>query len=158
MSPNRVTIPASVPAIQRGDALDVSQLPSYGFAHRSLPVAAFAITGYSSVLMWRNSVNHNITAIRDNANLLYHRNVLLPEFSQRYRAHYKDCAASVPQAEATAPFSFVAAIGADGHVLRLWSDRSTNVYQCVRGRLLFDRFPPPPTAPFYLYIHMRFAN
>lgn len=88
----------------------------------------------------------------------YHRKVLLPEFSQRYRAHFKECTASVPQAEATAPFSFVAAIGADGRVLRLWSDRSTNVYQCVRGRLLFDRFPPPPTAPFYLYIHMRFAN
>lgn len=88
----------------------------------------------------------------------YHRNVLLPEFSQRYRAHFKECTASVPQAEATAPFSFVAAISADGRVLRLWSDRSTNVYQCVRGRLLFDRFPPPPTAPFYLYIHMRFAN
>jgi len=87
----------------------------------------------------------------------YHRNVLLPDFSQRYRAHFKDCTASVPQAEA-APFSFVAAIGADGRVLRLWSDRSTNVYQCVRGRLLFDRFPPPPTAPFYLYIHMRFVN
>ena len=87
----------------------------------------------------------------------YHRNVLLPEFSQRYRAHLKECTASVPQAEA-APFSFVAAIGADGRVLRLWSDRSTNVYQCVRGRLLFDRFPAPPTTPFYLYIHMRFVN
>lgn len=87
----------------------------------------------------------------------YHRNVLLPEFSQRYRAHFKECTATVPQAE-PAPFSFVAAIGADGRVLRLWSDRSTNVYQCVRGRLLFDRFPSPPTAPFYLYIHMRFVN
>ena len=56
------------------------------------------------------------------------------------------------------PFSFVAAIGEDGRVIRLWSDRSTNVYQCVRGRLLFDRFPVPPRAPFYLYIHMRFVN
>jgi cytochrome c oxidase subunit III len=28
--------PASVPAIWRGDALDVAQLPSYGFSHRSL--------------------------------------------------------------------------------------------------------------------------
>jgi hypothetical protein len=32
------------------------------------------------------------------------------------------------------------------------------VYPCVRGRLLFERFPAPPRAPFYLYIHMRFVN
>jgi hypothetical protein len=87
----------------------------------------------------------------------YHRSMLLPQFSQAYRGHFRECTASVPQPEST-PFSFVAAIGADGRVLRLWSDRSTNVYQCVRGRLLFDRFPPPPRAPFYLYIHMRFVN
>jgi cytochrome c oxidase subunit III len=30
------TTPASVPAIRRGDALDVSELPSYGFGHRSV--------------------------------------------------------------------------------------------------------------------------
>jgi hypothetical protein len=93
----------------------------------------------------------------DEATRGYHRDVLLPEFSQRYRAHFRECTSSVPQPEST-PFSFVAAISADGRVLRLWSDRSTNVYQCVRGRLLFDRFSPPPRAPFYLYIHMRFTN
>src|SRR6185437_10975373 len=32
----REFVPASVPAVRRGDALDVSGLPSYGFAHRSL--------------------------------------------------------------------------------------------------------------------------
>jgi len=87
----------------------------------------------------------------------YHRDVLLPEFSQRYRAHFRECTATVPGPEST-PFSFVAAIGSDGRVIRLWSDRSTNVYQCVRGKLLFDRFPAPPRAPFYLYIHMRFVS
>lgn len=93
----------------------------------------------------------------DEATRDYHRTVLLPQFSQIYRAHLRECTASVPQPEST-PFSFVAALGADGRVLRVWSDRSTNVYQCVRGRLLFDRFPAPPRAPFYLYIHMRFVN
>jgi len=87
----------------------------------------------------------------------YHRDVLLPEFSQRYRAHFRECTATVAEPEST-PFSFVAAIGSDGRVIRLWSDRSTNVYQCVRGKLLFDRFPAPPRAPFYLYIHMRFVS
>jgi len=93
----------------------------------------------------------------DEATRDYHRNVLLSEFSQRYRAHFRECTASVPDPE-KAPFSFVAAIGADGKVQRIWSDKTTNVFQCVRGRLLFDRFSAPPRAPFYLYIHMRFTN
>ena len=41
----------------------------------SLPIAAFAITGYSSVLMWRNSVGRCVSALQSNFNLLYHRNV-----------------------------------------------------------------------------------
>jgi len=36
MSTRREATPASVPAVRRGDALDVSGLPSYGFSHRSL--------------------------------------------------------------------------------------------------------------------------
>lgn len=87
----------------------------------------------------------------------YHRNTLLPAFTQRYRNHLKECQAALPQPDKT-PFSFVVAIADDGRVLRLWSDRSAPIYTCVRGRLMFERMPPPPRAPFYLYIHMRFAN
>jgi hypothetical protein len=87
----------------------------------------------------------------------YHRDVLLPEFSARYRSLLGACQASLPQPDQT-PFSFVAAIGAQGEVLRVWSDRSPPVYSCLRGRLLFERFSPPPRAPFYLYIHMRFTK
>jgi cytochrome c oxidase subunit III len=36
VSHRRETTPASVPAVRRGDALDVRDLPSYGFSHRSL--------------------------------------------------------------------------------------------------------------------------
>jgi cytochrome c oxidase subunit III len=36
VSKRREATPASVEAVRRGDALDVSQLPSYGFGHRSL--------------------------------------------------------------------------------------------------------------------------
>lgn len=47
-----------------------------GMKHASsLPIIAFAITGYSSVLMWRNSVGRCNSAIQQNFNLLYHRNV-----------------------------------------------------------------------------------
>lgn len=87
----------------------------------------------------------------------YHRNVLLPEFSGRYRALLRDCQAALPQPDQS-PFSFVTAIGSDGAVLRVWSDRNPPVYACLRGRLLFERFAPPPRAPFYLYIHMRFTQ
>lgn len=41
----------------------------------NIPIVAFAITGYSSVLMWRNTVSHCVMAIRVNRPLLYHRNV-----------------------------------------------------------------------------------
>lgn len=47
-----------------------------GLNHGSgLPIVAFAITGYSSVLMWRNTVGRTVNSIQHNANLLYHRNV-----------------------------------------------------------------------------------
>ena len=36
MSHRREATPASVPAVRRGDAIDVENLPSYGFSHRSL--------------------------------------------------------------------------------------------------------------------------
>ena len=47
-----------------------------GLSHGSgLPIISFAITGYSSVLMWRNSVSRVNSAIQQNFSLLYHRNV-----------------------------------------------------------------------------------
>ena len=36
MSARPEATPASIPAVRRGDALDVSGIPSYGFSHRSL--------------------------------------------------------------------------------------------------------------------------
>ena len=40
-----------------------------------LPIAAFALTGYSSVLMWRNMPGRTIGAIKASSALLYHRNI-----------------------------------------------------------------------------------
>jgi len=42
-----------------------------------LPIAAFALTGYSSVLLWRNMPARCIGAIAPNLSLMYHRNVKL---------------------------------------------------------------------------------
>lgn len=41
----------------------------------AIPIIAFAITGYSTVLLWRNTVSRCIGAIHSNLNLLFHRNV-----------------------------------------------------------------------------------
>ncbi len=41
----------------------------------NLPIVAFAITGYSTVLLWRNMPSRTIGAIAPNLALLYHRNV-----------------------------------------------------------------------------------
>lgn len=40
-----------------------------------LPIVAFAVTGYSSVLLWRNMPSRCINAVTPNLSLLYHRNV-----------------------------------------------------------------------------------
>lgn len=43
----------------------------------ALPIIAFAVTSYSSVLLWRNMPGRCISAIEPNLPLLYHRNVKL---------------------------------------------------------------------------------
>ena len=47
-----------------------------GLSHgSSIPIVAFAVTGYSSVLLWRNCAGRAIGAIDANLPLLFHRNV-----------------------------------------------------------------------------------
>jgi ABC-type polysaccharide/polyol phosphate export permease len=41
----------------------------------SLPIAAFALTGYSTVLLWRNMPTRCIGSLMPNSALMYHRNV-----------------------------------------------------------------------------------
>jgi ABC-2 type transport system permease protein/capsular polysaccharide transport system permease protein len=41
----------------------------------NIPIVAFALTGYSSLLLWRNSPNRCIDAVRNNMSLLFHRQV-----------------------------------------------------------------------------------
>jgi ABC-2 type transport system permease protein/capsular polysaccharide transport system permease protein len=42
-----------------------------------IPIAAFAITGYSSVLVWRNMAGRCINAFKTNKSLLFHRQVMI---------------------------------------------------------------------------------
>lgn len=41
----------------------------------NLPIVAFALTGYSSVLLWRNMPGRCIGALWNNLSLMYHRNI-----------------------------------------------------------------------------------
>lgn len=133
--------------------------------YRRLPLALLAIASFAEPAIGTEPLAESYLLAQqfgrrdesDPETIDFHRNVLLPQFSERYRALLRTCQSALPEPDQT-PFSFVAAIGPQGEVLRLWSDRSPPVYACLRGRLLFERFNPPPRAPFYLYIHMRFAQ
>ena len=57
--------------------LGVTTLWTAAGLHRGspIPIVAFAVTGYSSVLMWRNSASRAGSAVANNKPLLFHRNV-----------------------------------------------------------------------------------
>ena len=64
--------------------LGVATLWTVSGAHRGspIPIVAFAVTGYSSVLMWRNSVSHCSCAIEQNRSLL----LIRPTYNDVYGA------------------------------------------------------------------------
>lgn len=59
--------------------LGVASLWSLAGMHQnsSIPIVAFALTGYSSVLLWRNIPGRCSSAVEPNQALMYHRNVRL---------------------------------------------------------------------------------
>lgn len=48
---------------------------SRGIHNSAIPIVAFALTGYSSVLLWRNVPGRCIGAVESNSTLLHHRHV-----------------------------------------------------------------------------------
>jgi len=58
---------------------DTTLWSAAGLAHggTGIPIVAFAVTGYSSVLMWRNATSHCSAGIEQNKPLLFHRSVLI---------------------------------------------------------------------------------
>ena len=82
---------------------------------------------------------------------------LMPYYQKKYARVFQSCLTSTDRPD-TSPFSFVAASGKDGRVLRLYIDHETNIYACARQTLQQDEFPHPPTSPHYLHVSMSFAN
>jgi len=82
---------------------------------------------------------------------------LVPYYKKKYLPVYQSCLKSTENAD-TSPVSFVAAIGKDGRVLRLYVDHETNVFACVQRTLQQDEFPHPPVSPHYFYVSMTFGD
>jgi len=87
----------------------------------------------------------------------YEKNDLMPYWKQKYFPIFQSCIAPSRHPD-TAPFSFVAVLGADGRVMRLYVDHETGVFACVRQTLQNDEFPRPPVSPFYWHISMTFGE
>jgi capsular polysaccharide transport system permease protein len=57
-------------------SVGVTIIWSYGqFSKGAIPVAGFALTGYSALVLWRNTVNRMTGAASSNKGLLYHQQV-----------------------------------------------------------------------------------
>jgi len=85
----------------------------------------------------------------------YLQEVLLPYYEPKYESVFQSCLSTVSHPD-YGSFSFVVAIGDDGHVLRIYEERTTNIFRCALDTLKADTFPAPPESPFYLDIGMRF--
>jgi capsular polysaccharide transport system permease protein len=48
--------------------------------HTQLPIIPFTVSGYSTVLLWRNTINRCGNALHANRSLLHHRNVRVIDF------------------------------------------------------------------------------
>ena len=82
---------------------------------------------------------------------------LMPYYQQKYSPVFQSCLKSTARPDPTS-FSFVAAIGKDGRVLRLYLDHETNIFACARKTLQQDEFPHPPISPYYMHVSMNFSR
>lgn len=87
----------------------------------------------------------------------YFAKTLMPYYGKTYAPVLQSCFTKVPNPDSSR-FSFVVAIGADGQVVRLYRDRETNIFKCMRATLEKDLFPGPPVSPYYLHIQMEFSG
>ena len=93
---------------------------------------------------------------KDRATRIYADIDLRDYYQHKYSPVFVSCLKS-DHAD-TSPFSFVAAIGADGRVLRLYIDHETNIFACVRPTLQKGEFPHPPASPYYMHVSMSFSK
>ena len=86
----------------------------------------------------------------------YHRATLMPYFGNKYSSVFKRCFDTISKPDDRA-FAFVVALDSDGRVLRVYRNLETNIFKCLNEKLIEDRFPKPPVAPYFLSIQMKFT-
>jgi hypothetical protein len=87
----------------------------------------------------------------------YLTKTLIPYYGRKYAPVLQSCFTTVSKPDGSG-FAFVAAIGANGRIVRLYRDHETNIFQCMRETLEKDVFPPPPVSPYYMHIEMKFRG
>ena len=121
---------------------------------RYLPAAAFAMTGYSTVLLWRNCGNKCSLAITPNLSLLYHRNVrVLDVILSRVILEISGCCMSFTLMMLVMCFWGVinppenVAVMIAGYAMTAWFAFSLAIFVCAATELseVFDRFWHPLT-------------
>ncbi|HSQ03243.1 MAG TPA: hypothetical protein VLN59_04355 [Burkholderiales bacterium] len=86
----------------------------------------------------------------------YQEKVLAPYFANKYAKVLQSCVRDLPLPD-TQSFTFIAAIGLDGRILRLYPDHDTNVFECLKETLADDIFPPPPVVPYFMHVEFQFT-
>jgi hypothetical protein len=85
----------------------------------------------------------------------YSSQALMPFWRQKYGPVLQGCIKSVKKPDSRR-FAFIAIIGRDGKVMRVFVDRDTNLYQCLFATLKAEQFPAPPTPPYFMHIQLQF--
>lgn len=122
----------------------------------TLSVTAVLCVGADTAATYQQALDLAKAQEKESALGEYSRQSFAPVWQQRMNPIFQACFKSVQQPD-TSSFAFVAAIGPDGTVLRVYSDHETNMYQCMAASLKGEQFAAPPESPYYKQITMRFA-
>ncbi|MGQ0587812.1 MAG: hypothetical protein ACT4PK_11535, partial [Gammaproteobacteria bacterium] len=87
----------------------------------------------------------------------YFRNQLMPVFGQGTATALPQCFKKLDKPDAS-PLHFVVAIDARGRVQKVYRDKATNVFECLNESLQKAQFPPPPEAPYFLNMKLKFTE
>lgn len=94
----------------------------------SLPITAFAVTGYSSILLWRNMPGRLIASVEPNLALMYHRHVkIIDIFMSRLLLEFMG-----------ATISFIALT--IGFTMVGWMNLPEDLFQVIQGWLMLTWF------------------
>jgi hypothetical protein len=120
------------------------------FVFASFSMAGDLPTSFKEAASSADAQNDDAHAVRD-----YLSDSLRPYYQKKYGPLFVSCLKSGNYSDVKR-FEFIAVIGADGKVVRLFIDRESDLFSCVRETLEKDEFPRPPIAPFYWRVQMTF--